>query len=274
MELLTILDKNCCKVNLKAKNKDEVIRKLASLAKKSTTTDDLTEEEIYRYIREREEQGSTGFGNEMAIPHARIKEMKEFLVLCGVSKKGVDFDAMDKKRVRIIFLILGPEEAVNEHLKILAALSRLLGLPRVKNELLQAPSEISLFETILRYGREQNGGSAEDQKMKLLMVNLYIEDFFYNILEFFIEQGIEGATILDSYGMGQYISNIPLFADFIGFMKKDRSKSRTIMALVPETRIDEVLKGIEEITGDMTKKQGAMVMVLSLDFYKGSMGMM
>ncbi len=47
--------------------------------------------------------------------------------------------------------------------------------------------------------------------MKLLYVVLYIEDFIYDILEFFIEMGNDGTTIIESSGMGEYISNVPMF---------------------------------------------------------------
>ena len=110
--------------------------------------------------------------------------------------------------------------------------------------------------------------------MKLLILTLYVEDFIYSILEFFIQEGVEGANILESFGMGQYISNIPLFADFIGFMKESKNRSKTILALIPEDRIDSIIQGIEDITGDLDKKQGAMIMTLDVSFYKGTMKMM
>jgi PTS system nitrogen regulatory IIA component len=275
MELYQLTEKKCCKLGLKGKTKDEVLLRLAELAHKSEKLKNLTQKDIYEALRKREEQGSTAFGGEIAIPHARIDEMDEFLVFFTVAPKGVEFDALDKKRVKLIFVILGPSTAVNEHLQILAAISRIAGIQSIRNEILKAPTETAMYEAFIRHSRAAAAEkSGKTQKMKLLILNLYLEDFFYNVLEFFIEEGIEGATIIESFGMGQFISNIPLFADFIGFMKADRNRSRTIMALVPEDKINEVLEGIEEITGDMEKKQGAMVMVLDLAFHKGNMKMM
>lgn len=275
MELYQLTEKKCCKLGLKGKTKDEVLHKLAELAHKSEKLKSLTQDDIYDALRKREEQGSTAFGGEIAIPHARLDEMDEFLVFFAVAHRGVEFDALDKKRVKLIFVILGPSSAVNDHLKILAAISRIAGIQSVRNEIIKAPTETAMYEAFIRHSRaaagEQNGRS---RKMKLMILNLYVEDFFYNVLEFFIEEGIEGATIIESFGMGQFISNIPLFADFIGFMKADKNRSRTIMAMVPEDIINEVLEGIEGITGDMEKKQGAMVMVLDLSFHKGNMKMM
>ena len=112
------------------------------------------------------------------------------------------------------------------------------------------------------------------EKQKLLQVILYEEIFFYDLLEFYLEEGIDGASVIDSSGMGQYISNIPLFASFIGFMNENKNRSRTIMAMVPESRVEALVAGIERITGDLEKKQGAMILVLDVAFSKGTMKMM
>ena len=74
--------------------------------------------------------------------------------------------------------------------------------------------------------------------------------------------------------MGQYISNVPLFADFIGFMRENKNQSRTIMALVPEEHVHDIIDRIEEVTGDLDKKQGAMIIVLDVPYFKGTMQMM
>ena len=68
--------------------------------------------------------------------------------------------------------------------------------------------------------------------------------------------------------------NVPIFAHFISFMKEDKNRSKTIMVMLPEDKIDTLVRGIEEITGDLDKKEGAMVFTLDVDFYKGSMEMM
>jgi nitrogen PTS system EIIA component len=269
-----ILNKDCCKVGLRAKTKQEVLRILADLAVKSELLSGISADEIFNHLREREDQGSTGFGNEIAIPHARIEGMKGFIVYIAVFPKGVDFEAIDRKRVKIIFVILGPAEAVNDHLKILAAISRTLGNTHVKNELLKAHTNTALYESFLRNFRGISSGPGEKRKMKLVIAILYLDEFLYDILEFFLQEGIEGATILESSGMGEYISNVPLFADFIGFMSEKKNRSKTIITLVPEDKVQDVISGIEEITGDLDKKQGAMILTTDITAYKGSMKMM
>ncbi|MCK4541742.1 MAG: PTS sugar transporter subunit IIA [Spirochaetales bacterium] len=274
MELYEILNLKSCTIDMKVKTKEEVLRSLADLAGKSGLLGDVSSDEVYEKIAKRESQGSTGFGNEIAIPHARIKGLSKFVVYVAVCRKGVDFDAMDKKKVKLFFVIIGPDEAVNEHLMILASISRTIRGANVKNELLKAVSDTALFETFLRHSRGTADKSTGRRKMKLMYINLYVEDFLYDILEFFIQEGIEGATIFESFGMGQYISSIPLFADFIGFMKENKNQSKTIFALIPADKVQDIIHGIEEITGDLDKKEGAMIMTLDIDFYKGNMQML
>lgn len=275
MELIKIVDRKCCLVNFKASDKDDVLKKIAEIAVRSPLLKDISSESVYTHLKEREDQGSTGFGDGIAMPHARIKGMRDFLVFIISSTKGVDFNSLDKKKVKLIFVIIGPEDRVEDHLKILAAVSRTMGSSHsVQNEMLKARTNTALYEAFIRHSRATAGESTGTRKMKLLYVILYIEDFLYDILEFFIEMGIDGATIIDSSGMGEYISNVPMFAEFIGFMKENKNRSKTLMVMVPEEKLDDIIEGIEEITGDLDKKQGAMIIASDISFFKGTMKMM
>lgn len=274
MDIYAILEKQCCSLELTAGSKDEAIRALAELAAASERTAGVSAQAIYELLAAREEQGSTGFGNEIAIPHARVEGMTEFLLYIAVAPKGVDFSALDKKKVKLFFVILGPPEGVTEHLKILAFVSRSLGHTNVKSELLKSPTVTALYEAFLRNADAGPGETREQRKVQLLLLTLYEEELLYSVLEVLIEEGVEGATILEGSGMGQYISNVPLFANFIGFMRENKYQSKTILALIPEEHVADIITRIEETTGDLEKKQGAMVMVLDVPFYKGSMQML
>ncbi|MFP4113849.1 MAG: PTS sugar transporter subunit IIA [Spirochaetota bacterium] len=274
MDIYSILDKQSCSTDLSARSRDEALREIAELAAKSEAASQVDAETIHRLLAEREDQGSTGFGNEIAIPHARVPGMERFLLFIAISRRGVDFDAMDRKKVRVFFVILGPPEEVTEHLKILAFVSRSIGHTNVKNELLRSETTTAIYEAFLRNIDVAPGERHEQRKMQLLLLNLYDEDLLYAVLEIFIQEGIEGATIMESAGMGQYISNVPLFADFIGFMRQNKHQSKTLLALIPEEHVQDIINRIEEVTGDLDKKQGAMIMVLDVPYFKGTMQMM
>ncbi len=275
MDLAAMINSSACTVNLKAKNKEAAIETLAALAVRGGRTSGVSEKAIALALLERESQGSTGFGDEIAIPHARVAGLEAFVIFIAHVPKGVDYDSLDRKKVKLFFVILGPEDRPSEHIQILAALSRSLSGTTLKKELMAARTTDVMTESFLRHAVEKHEeNSTGVTKMKLLVLILYMEEFIYHILEYFLEEGIEGATILDSSGMGQYVSNIPLFATFIGFMNEQKNHSNTILAVIPADREDEIIKGIESITGNLDRNQGAMLMTLDLGVCKGTMKMM
>ena len=275
MNFQNMIDENCLTTTLSASDKEGVLRKLAELACKSDKLRDVPAELIFTKLKEREDQGSTGFGKEIALPHARIEGMEDFLLFIAVAPRGVKFDAMDRKKVKIFFVILGPPEMANTHLKILATISRSIVHTTILNEMINAKTNHALLESFLKsMSLLEAKDVGKKTKMKLMFIILFIEDYLYDILELFIQEGIKGATISDSFGVGEYMYNVPIFAHFISFMKEDKNRSKTIMVMLPEDKVDTLVRGIEEITGDLDKKEGAMVFTLDVDFYKGSMEMM
>lgn len=274
MNLLEIIDKQCCTVDLIAHTKDQVLLQLAELAVKNEQMKKYSVETVYQALRAREDEGSTGFGDGIALPHIRLAGLDNFLVLIALAKQPVDFDAIDKKKVRLFFVIIAPEKKVTEHVQLLASIARTISPIQVKKELLNAKTQGVLYETFIKFIQKSGGSDVLKRNMKLLYVVLYLDEFLYHILEYFIQEGIDGATIIESSGMGQYISNIPMFASFIGFMNEKKNISKTIMALVPEDREAEIVAGIEQITGDLDKKEGAIIISVDVSFYKGSMRMM
>jgi len=97
----------------------------------------------------REELGSTGIGDGIAIPHGKIPELDELIVSCGRSKKGIDFNARDGKPVHFFFLLLAPENSAGQHLKVLAMISRLSRNKVFRKKLMEAGSITELYELIV-----------------------------------------------------------------------------------------------------------------------------
>lgn len=273
MKLLDYLNKDLIVTRFKAKNKDQALRKISEISSKNSNLAGISEDEIYKKLLEREKLGSTGFSHGIAIPHIRIKGLANFVVGFFISNTGIKFDSADHKKSHLFAVIFAPEEKVQDNLKLLARISRLLSNRYFQKELLKSQTAEIVYETISRYCSDKEDDDIEKQKMKLLYIILYYEDYLTDILEYLIERGIEGANIIQSSGMGMYVSNIPIFASLLGFMKEDRYSSTTIMALIPEETESTIIKGLEAITGNMDKKQGAMVITQDISFYKGSMKM-
>ena len=274
MEIIDLIDKNLIEPNFSAKSKEEVLKKISKIAVKSNYLKNFTEQLVFDKLLEREKMGSTGFADGIAMPHARIDGLEEFVVVIAIAPKGIEYESLDNKKTTIFCTIIAPEEKINEHLKMLATFSRLLTEPNFKKEILQTKDKSLLYEIVYRYISGKNKKSSNNQKMKMMIIILYLEEMLYDILQFLIENEIEGATIIESSGMGSYISNIPLFASFLGFMKEDRNKSKTIISLIPADMEEPLIAGIEKITGDLNKKQGAMIMTFDISLYKGTMEML
>ncbi len=86
-------------------------------------------------ILEREDLVSTGIGFGIAIPHAKLTNIDDFFVIIGLSKAGIDWDAIDRKPVRAVFLIGGPEGKQREYLKIISRIMLLVKNEKTRNKL-------------------------------------------------------------------------------------------------------------------------------------------
>lgn len=105
--------------------------------------------EIQKKVLERERSGSTGVGDGVAIPHARLEQITfpvgAFLRLSG---EGVDFEAVDNNPCNLIFMILAPESSHADHLRALAQVSRAFRQKTVREHLMKAQSEQELMDIL------------------------------------------------------------------------------------------------------------------------------
>jgi mannitol/fructose-specific phosphotransferase system IIA component (Ntr-type) len=271
MQIYEKIPKECCAIDLKATKKQAALKELTKLLKNSPLLSSIDEQTIFDSLARREELGSTGLGRGIAIPHTKIEGLTEFVIAVATSEKGVQFDAVDNKKVHIFFIMIGPPDRPDEHLKLLSAISLLLRDEKIKSELRRARTPEALYETIVMTSREGIEKPTPTEKQKLLMIVLYEQQFLDDILELFIELGIRGSTVIDSIGMGGILTKVPLFADFINFLGKNKNYSKTILACVSESELEAVTRGVNNIMGNLDTHGGAAIMSLNLDFMKGSM---
>ncbi|HDT14672.1 MAG TPA: PTS sugar transporter subunit IIA, partial [Firmicutes bacterium] len=99
-------------------------------------------------LLEREELGSTGVGQSIAIPHSKTNGVKELVGVFGVSKKGIDFDALDGEPVNIFFLLLAPEGAAGLMLKALARVSNFLKNKYYRKKILESRDVDAIIKII------------------------------------------------------------------------------------------------------------------------------
>ncbi|MBI5815362.1 MAG: PTS sugar transporter subunit IIA [Nitrospinae bacterium] len=133
MRITDILRRENCAGLLSSHGKQGVIKELCGLLESSGHTDGGTA--ALESVIGRENLGSTGVGDGVAIPHAKTSGVKSVVCAFGLSPEGVDFYAADGKPVKIFFLLLAPEEAVGDHLKALARIARLVRRESFRNRM-------------------------------------------------------------------------------------------------------------------------------------------
>lgn len=121
MQLADFLDCDAIKTALPAGNKRSLFKQLADIAAQRLGVDGAA---ILTSLNEREQLGSTGFGQGVAIPHAKIEGLSRIYGLFTRLAEPIDYKAIDGRPVDLVFLLLSPPGAGAEHLKALAATSR------------------------------------------------------------------------------------------------------------------------------------------------------
>jgi PTS system nitrogen regulatory IIA component len=121
MQFAEFLDCDAIKTSLPGGNKRALMQQLANLAAQRIGVEASA---ISGALNEREQLGSTGFGQGVAIPHAKIDGLKRIYGLFARLGEPVDYKAIDSRPVDLVFLLLSPPNAGAEHLKALAAISR------------------------------------------------------------------------------------------------------------------------------------------------------
>jgi PTS system nitrogen regulatory IIA component len=108
----------------------------------------LDRDEIERVLVEREKLQSTGIGEGVAIPHGALPDLLGQVAALVIVPEGVDFAAIDERKVTIIFGVIGPKRATGEHLKTLARVSRLLRNQSFRDQLVGSSSAKAAYDLI------------------------------------------------------------------------------------------------------------------------------
>ncbi len=141
----------CIDLSLQVRRKPEVIHELVAMLERAGRIANAAAVEAA--VLAREELTTTGIGGGIAIPHCLTSEVESTVLGIGRSRRPVRFDAVDNKPVSLFFLMVGPEGAHNEHLRLLSKLARYLHDTSLKQGLLHARGA----EEIVQLLREKEG---------------------------------------------------------------------------------------------------------------------
>jgi len=126
-------------------SKKRVLELIGKLVAQHTNLDP---DAIYESLIAREKLGSTGFGNGIAIPHCRLGDCHQAIGALLQLDGKIDFDALDGQPVDLIFVLLVPQEATDQHLQILKMLAGKLDQAELRDALRAAPDAQSLYDVM------------------------------------------------------------------------------------------------------------------------------
>lgn len=141
--LKDVISEARCLAQIEIASKKRVLEEIAEIA--STTIVGLSEDSVFSGLVHRESLGSTGFGNGIAIPHCRLKNLEEPIAIVFTLTHPVPFDAIDNKGIDIVFALLVPEQENEAHLSILGNIAELLEDQATCQQLRSAYTGVDIF---------------------------------------------------------------------------------------------------------------------------------
>lgn len=141
-------------VNLESEEKEEVFEELVE--KVIALKPNLNRQNILNAILERESLMSTGIKEGIAVPHGKLDEIDEVMGVVGISKSGIDYEALDNKPVHLVFLLLSSKNNAEFHLRVLRHLSTVIEANGFVAELMEQTDADGVYQIICKYDRELN----------------------------------------------------------------------------------------------------------------------
>jgi PTS system nitrogen regulatory IIA component len=268
MDIVNVVRPECVKAGLSPASKAAVLSEVASLAAGSPAVPETSAQEVEAGLVEREQVGTTGFGKGIAIPHCRLASAREFVVGALSVPDGVEFESLDGQTVRLVVFIVGPDKESSEHIRILSMISRALSRPDAVAEMVAAPSDEALYESLLRHLVDEPVPD-KDEGRSLFHVFVQDEELFRNILQVFGGTEPRFTAVIEAENASAYLSKVPLFAGL--WHDSPRTFSRVIVSLVRKKMTNELVRRIEAVTGPLSKTDSVLVTVQDVFFSAGSL---
>ena len=142
MKISEILEEKLVVTHLPGTAKDDIINAMVDIVSQSSKV--LNKEKVRTAIFDREKIMSTGVGNGFAIPHGKTDAVSEIVAAFAVTAEPINYQSLDDKPVRLVFLLVGRENLVGPHIKLLSRISRLMNKEEFRNKLLglQTPHDV------------------------------------------------------------------------------------------------------------------------------------
>lgn len=173
MKITDLLKKDSIDLNVEASNKKDILKKAVELMDNNGNI--IDKDKYLELVLKREEEGTTGIGEEIAIPHGKGDSISAPGLAAIVIPNGVDFEALDEKPVKLLLLIAAPNTKENVHLEVLSRLSTLLMDKKFREELINAQSKDEFLKIIDKAENEKFGSKEEKDTEEKKLEN--VENF-------------------------------------------------------------------------------------------------
>lgn len=157
MKICEILKIEMIIPSMKCTTKEEVISELIDLFKNDDRVKDT--ESILNSVLEREKIMSTGVGKGFAIPHAKTNSVTEIIAAFGKIDNPIDFQALDDQPVNLVFLLVGKENLVGPHIKLLSRISRMMNIEDFRESLAKATTAQEIYDLFATEEKQYFEGS-------------------------------------------------------------------------------------------------------------------
>jgi PTS system nitrogen regulatory IIA component len=147
MEIKNILHPDCTICAVQGSSKKRILELISQIANRHLI--DIDQATILASLVCRERMGSTGIGNGIALPHARLQDIKEILAILVTCKPAINYESIDGAPVDIFFAILVPEDKSAEHLKTLSLIANKLNDKEMLRKIRNASTDQELFQVII-----------------------------------------------------------------------------------------------------------------------------
>ena len=147
MKVFELLDEKFILTEFKSDDKEYVINELIDLYKENDKVNDI--EKVRTAILDREKIMSTGVGKGFAIPLGKTNAVNDVIAAFGKTTRDIDYDALDGNPVHLVFLLVGRDDMVSKHIKLLSRISRLMNKDEFRERLVNSDSKeeiINIFK--------------------------------------------------------------------------------------------------------------------------------
>jgi nitrogen PTS system EIIA component len=268
MKLIDAVAVDSIEVNLSSKNKEDLFLEMVALLKRNPALEDVDETTVLKALREREKTATTGVGKEVGIPHGKIMGLTRIAAAIGVSKRGIDYGAVDGLPVRFVVAMVAPPEEARDYLRTLAKVARLLSDPAFTETLVAASSATEIHEAIRAMEAASTPVSATEE-MQLLLFELKDPDYFDAVVEYFTEVGGTSATVLDARNVEGFLTKVPLFSDFARVFTEGQTFGHIFLLAIDKGAVERFVAGIEDIVGDLSEEGRGIVVTFPVEYVRG-----